>query len=167
MKKRSAPPSTPASDSASAGVTGVRAAQLIESVKTYIVSAAAVVEEKAGVIEEHDTGAAHEEPDLGACCRLVQWALVTTGKALELESFPLYHTNNDRCEIAAMCREQRQHLRWCRACLDAICRLLQTGNMASKTLDNEARALATLIPDLDQSILLLDPAALRLPPAGS
>lgn len=166
MKKRPAPPSTPASGSASAVVTGVRATQLIESVRTYLASAAAVVEEKAGIIEEHDTHA-REEPDLGGCCHLVQWALVATGKALELESVPLCRTNNDRCEIAAMCREQRQHLLWCRACLDAICRLLQTGSVASQTLDNEARALAALIPDLDQSILLLDPAVLRLPPAGS
>lgn len=57
MKRRSVPSSTAVSDSASAEVTCVRAAQLIEAVKIYIAGASAVIDEKARIMEERATQA--------------------------------------------------------------------------------------------------------------
>ncbi len=116
-------------------------------------------------MEERATQAP-DEPDLGACCRLVHWALVATGKALEPEATYACRANNDRHALAVICDEQRQHLLWCRASLEAICRLLRISSSASLTLDNERLALAAIIPDLDQSIALLHPTVLRLPVGG-
>lgn len=165
MKRRSVPSSTAVSDSASAEVTCVRAAQLIEAVKIYIAGASAVIDEKARIMEERATQAP-EEPDLGACCRLVHWALVATGKALEPEATYVCRANNDRHALAFICDEQRQHLLWCKASLEAICRLLRVSSSASLTSDDERLALAAIIPELDQSIALLHPTVLRLPVGG-
>ena len=135
---------------------------MIEAVKIYIASASAVIDEKARIMEERATQAP-EEPDLGACCRLVHWALIATGKALEPEATYACRANNDRHALAVICDEQRQHLLWCKASLEAICTLLRMDSC--ETVGDERLALAALIPDLEQSIALLHPAALRLPTA--
>jgi hypothetical protein len=144
-------------------ISHVRAAQLIESVKIYSASASVIIEEQAGIIDERSKRAP-DKPDLGACYRLVRWALVATGNALQPESLYAIRTNRDRRGLAAICNEQRRHLLWCRATLDAICRMLQTESSASEPLEDERLALAALIPGLDQSIVLLDPAVLSLSP---
>jgi len=163
MKKRSPPSSRAKSDSASAVISHVRAAQLIEAVKIYIESASVIIDEQAGLIDER-AKRAPDKPDLGACCRLVRWALVATGNALQPESLYAVRTNNDRRAVAAICDEQRRHLLWCRASLDAICRMLRTDSSVSGRSEDERLALAAIIADLDQSIVLLDPAVLRLSP---
>jgi hypothetical protein len=165
MKRRSATSSTDGSTAVSAVVTCVRAAQLIEAAKIYISCAADVIEEQARSIEAH-FNQAPAEPNLGACCRLVHWAFVETSEALESRAFYTCLAHNDRHALAFICGEQRQRLRWCRASLDLTCRLLRTSSHASTALDNEALALAAIIPDLDQSIAALDTSALKLPTEG-
>jgi hypothetical protein len=165
MKKSAATANAAGSTAASAIVTCVRAAQLIEAVKIYISCAADVIDEQARSIEAH-FNQAPEEPNLGACCRLVRWAFLETNAALESRAFYTCLAHNDRRALAVICDVQRQHLRWCRASLDLTCRLLQGSSHASQVLDNERLALASIIPDLDQSIAALDPSALKLPTGG-
>lgn len=162
MKKRTAPSSM---DAASNVLACVRTAQLIEAVKTYVASASAVVHDQAQSIESRVTHVG-DDPNLAACCRLVHWALVETSKALESEAIYACRASNDRHALGALCEQQRQRLLWCRASLNAIASLLRMSCSASASQDSEGLALAALIPDLDQSIALLHPAALRLPMAG-
>lgn len=163
MKKRTAPSST---EAASNVLTRVRTAQLIEAVKIYVASASAVVHDQAQIIENRVTHVC-DDPNLGACCRLVHWALVETSKALESEAIYACRASNDRHALGALCEQQRQRLLWCRASLNAISSLLPMSGTASTSLDSERQTLAALIPDLDQSIALLHPAALRLPMAAT
>jgi hypothetical protein len=97
---------------------------------------------------------------------LVHWAFVETSEALESRAFCTCVAHNDRHALAFICGEQRERLRWCRASLDLVCRLLPNSRHASGALENEMRALAAIIPDLDQSIAALDPSALKLPTRG-
>lgn len=91
--------------------------------------------------------------NLGLCCRLLEWALLETGYALE--SLKAMGTASlPRTEYVTTCDEQYARLRACLATAMAI------GELMRRTrFHYEGLLFAGLIPDLDEQVALL--AAIR------
>lgn len=87
--------------------------------------------------------------NLGLCCRLLQWALLDTSRALEA----LKATGTAKPSVDAYlvtCEQQHERLRACLAVAMAIGEL-----MRHTDFDDQRLLLAGLMPDLDELAILV------------